>query len=142
MAQEAVATLIGEEDGQALGFRVLPDEGTGARVEVSAQGKGKVLGQDSTSMVTFVQVMRPDGTLYGEGRGIAFLDDGSRASFTGTGVGVMKAPGGPVHWKATLHYHNATGKLAKLVDHPVFTEYNVDENWKTHAMIYEWKETR
>lgn len=139
MADEAIAKLIGEEDGQTMGFRVLLEEGKPPRVEVSVQGKGKFFGQDSTSMTTYWSEVRPDGTLFGEGAGLAFLKDGSTAAFRGSGVGTQKGPMGPQHWRATLYYRNATGKLAPLNEHPVIVEFEVSENWTTHAKIYEWK---
>ena len=94
MQEEAVANQIGEEEGQATGFRVLPDETLGAKLEVSVRAHGKVLGEESTSMTAYVSMLRPDGTLYGEGQGMAMLKDGSMAAFTGTGIGTQKSPGG------------------------------------------------
>ena len=45
---------IGEEMGQITGMRVLPDDGAGAKVEVSFQQSGTLLGAHVTDMGTYI----------------------------------------------------------------------------------------
>ena len=61
---------IGELAGQITGMRVLPDEGTGPRFEVSYQASGTLLGAHVSDMGTSVTVARPDGTLFCDGQGV------------------------------------------------------------------------
>ena len=56
---------LGEETGQVIGTRVLPDEGAGPEVEVSFQASGTALGVHGNNVGTYVSVARPDGTLFG-----------------------------------------------------------------------------
>jgi hypothetical protein len=139
MAMEASTSQIGEEEGEAVGFRVQPDLIHGARLEVSVRSQGKLLGEESSSIVTYWYVVRPDGTLYGEGHGIGMLKDGSTGTFTASGIGSQKTVGGPSHWRATLFYVTTSGKMSKLAHRPIFVEFDVDEHWKSKARIFEWK---
>jgi len=50
---------IGELTGQITGTRVLPDEGHGAKVEVSFQQTGTLLGVHINDMGTYISVTRP-----------------------------------------------------------------------------------
>ncbi|MGA8535805.1 MAG: hypothetical protein WB789_00230, partial [Thermoplasmata archaeon] len=84
-------------------------------------------------------VVREDGTLYGEGHGIGRLKEGSMGTFTMSGIGSQKTPGGPTHWRATLYYSTTTGKLSKLAHRPIFVEFDVDESGKAKARIFEWR---
>ncbi len=70
---------IGEEAGQVTGTRVLPDEGAGPQVEMSIQESGTLLGVPVSEMCTLVSVIRPDGTLFAHGQGVAATDDGEIA---------------------------------------------------------------
>jgi len=78
---------IGEETGQVTGTRVLPDEGAGPKVEVSFQSSGTTLGVHGSNIGTYISVARPDGTLFGEGQGIATSDEGDVVTWRGQGVG-------------------------------------------------------
>src|SRR5262249_40104372 len=71
--------MIGEETGKITGTRVLPSEGGGPKVETSFQGTGRYLGIEVTDIGTYWAVMRPDGTLYGEGQGVVMAKDGGMA---------------------------------------------------------------
>ena len=59
-------------------------------METSFQGSGSILGVDVKETGTYWRVVRPDGTLYGEGQGVMILKDGKMATWTGHGVGTMK----------------------------------------------------
>jgi hypothetical protein len=131
--------LVGEEEGQAMGFRVLPDEGKGQWVEVSVRNQGTFLGERSTNLMTYRTTMKPDGSLHGEGQGMAYLADGSTTGWVGTGTGTQKQPGGPQVWRATVHLRNPTGKYTGLADRPIIVEYEVDQTWKSRARFFDSK---
>lgn len=60
--------LIYEGRGKRTGRSVLPLAGTEARIEVSFEDTGKLLGVDANFIGTYWAATRPDGTLYGEGQ--------------------------------------------------------------------------
>jgi len=67
---------IGELSGKVTSRRVLPNPGGGPKMETSHQISGKLLGVDATETATYWSVVRPDGTLYGEGQGVAMVRRG------------------------------------------------------------------
>src|SRR5438105_729044 len=60
---------IGEESGQVIGTRVLASD-TGPKLETTFQMQANLLGVEGTDIGTYWSVLRPDGTLYGEGNGV------------------------------------------------------------------------
>jgi hypothetical protein len=86
--------MLGEKIGGAAGKvtsqRVLPNPSGGPKMETSFQSKGTLLGTDITETGTYWSIVRPDGTLYGEGQGVLRAKDGKMATWIGQGVGTMK----------------------------------------------------
>ena len=78
---------VGEVRGQAISTRILPDEGQGPRMEITDQSAGELYGVSVNQTVTYVGVLRPNGTISGEGIGITMTADGESATFRGYGVG-------------------------------------------------------
>ena len=104
--------MIGEETGKITGTRVLASEGGAPKVETSFQGTGRYLGIEVTDIGTYWAVMRPDGTLYGEGQGVVMAKGGGMANWTGQGIGRFTASGGVSYRGA--NYWSASGSLARL----------------------------
>lgn len=130
---------IGEETGQTTGIRVLPDEGHGAKVEVSFQQSGTLLGAHVNDMGTYITVTRPDGTLFGDGQGVTMTEDGEVATWRGQGVGRFTGRGGGVSYRGAIYYQTNSERLARLNGIAVVFEYESDESGKTAAKSYEWK---
>jgi hypothetical protein len=130
---------IGEEAGQITGMRVLPDEGTGPKVEVSFQASGTLLGAHVNNMGTYVSVARPDGTLFGDGQGVTMTDQGEAATWRGQGVGRFTGPGGAVAFRGAIYFQTTAERLARLNGMAVVFEYEADESGKTADKTYEWK---
>ena len=65
---------IGGTSGNVSSQRVLPNPGGGPKMETSFQAKGSLLGTDVTETGTYWSVVRPDGTLYGEGQGVVIFE--------------------------------------------------------------------
>src|SRR6184192_1440705 len=61
---------ISAESGKVTAQRVLPNPGGGPKMETSFQATGTILGVNEADTGTYWSVLRPDGTLYGEGQGI------------------------------------------------------------------------
>src|SRR5947208_3319423 len=105
--------MLGEETGKITGTRVLPAEGGAPKLESSFQATGALLGVAETNTGTYSALMRPDGTLYGDGQGVVMARDGGMATWTGQGFGRFTASGG-VSWRGTVYYQSASGSLARL----------------------------
>ena len=75
-----------EARGKRTGRRVLSVDG-GFKVEVSFECTGKLLGVDANEIGTYWSESRADGSLYGEGQGVALAQDGTSATWKGAGVG-------------------------------------------------------
>jgi hypothetical protein len=91
----ALGDQIGEASGKVTGNRVItPMVGTQqqARIEVSFQGSGTLLGQEITDIGTYWQTLKPGGTLYGEGDVLYITGDGQSAHWRGFGVGRPTGP--------------------------------------------------
>jgi hypothetical protein len=61
---------IGGAAGKVTSQRVLPNPSGGPKMETSFQSNGTLLGTDITETGTYWSIVRPDGTLYGEGQGV------------------------------------------------------------------------
>jgi hypothetical protein len=59
-------------------------------METSFQANGSLLGTNVRKTGTYWTVVRPDGTLYGEGQGVMITKAGKIATWTGHGVGMTK----------------------------------------------------
>src|SRR6266516_5483023 len=84
---------IGEMSGKIISQRVLRNLGGDPKMETSFQANGSLLGINVKETGTYCTVVRPDGTLYGEGQGVMIAKDGKMATWTGHGVGTMKKDG-------------------------------------------------
>jgi len=142
---------IGEEAGQVTGTRVLPNEGAGPKVEMSIQQSGILLGADVGEMCTFVSVIRPDGTLFADGQGVATTDDGEMAAWQGQGVGRFTGhgtassfgrftgQGTASSWRGAIYFQTASERLAQLNGIAVVFDLEIEESGKTASKFYEWK---
>ena len=61
---------IGETSGKITSQRILPNLGGGPKMETSFQANGSILGTNVKETGTYWTIVRPDGTLYGEGQGV------------------------------------------------------------------------
>lgn len=130
--------LVGEEKGKVISYRVLPAEVGGAQLEVSFRATGNLCGAEHRTTATYVSTMTPNGTVFGDGRGVVMTKDGDMATWRGQGIGKLK-PGGGASWRGAVHYLTASGKLARLLGIAVAFEYEIDENDNTTSKLFEWK---
>jgi hypothetical protein len=130
---------IGEETGQITGMRVLLDEGAGSKVEVSFQMDGTLLGVHVSDLATYQSVTRPDGTLFGEGQGVAMTEDGEAAAWRGQGVGRFTGHGMATAFRGAIYFQTTSDRLARLNGMAVVFEYEADESGKCSSKSYEWK---
>ncbi len=128
---------IGEDTGKVMARRVLSIDG-GAKVEVSVQSTGKLLGMATRTTVTYVAAIRPDGSLYGEAQGLVLGKSGERATFKAQGVGKL-LDGGAVSYRGAGYYYSDSTKLSRLNAIATVYEYEADTDGNTASKIWEWK---
>jgi hypothetical protein len=129
---------IGEMSGKITARRVLPNLGGAPKMETSFQGKGTLLGVNFRETGTYWTVVRPDGTLYGEGQGITTGKDGKIATWTGHGVGTAKKDG-TASYRGAIYYQTMPPRWSRLNKVAVLFEYEVDVEGNTHSQYWEWK---
>ncbi len=128
--------VIGESRGKRTGRRVLST--TPFKVEVSLEASGKLLGIETNEIITYWSEARPDGSLYGEGQGIAITQDGEIATWKGQGAGKFVG-GGAVSYRGAVYYSTASPKLARLNTVAAVFEFEADASGNTHSKLWEWK---
>ncbi len=129
---------IGEESGKVTSRRALPNPGGSPKMETSAQTDLTLLGVKATNTVTYWSVVRPDGTLYGEGQGIVLSKEGDLATWVGQGVGTINKDGG-VSYRGAVYYQTSSARWSRLNSVAAIFEYEVDTEGNTRAQLWEWK---
>jgi len=81
----ALGELVNEERGQISGVRIISADATGTTSEVSLRAEGTIRGTRQVTNWTYKQIQRPDGSLYGYGRGIMTTENGDVVNLTGSG---------------------------------------------------------
>ena len=129
---------IGEESGRVISRRVLPNPCGSPKMETSVQTDLTLLGVKATNTVTYWSVVRPDGTLYGEGQGIVVGKEGDLATFVGQGVGTIKK-NGDVSFRGALYYQSSSPKWSRLNSVAAIFEHEVDSAGNVRSQLWEWK---
>jgi hypothetical protein len=131
--------LIAESSGKMTGIRVLSAEGPVAKLEVSLQGSGKLLGQEMTSFITYWQTIRAGGEFYGEGQEVVMTADGEMATWTGFAVGRPTGKGSAGSFRGSGSFQTASEKLARLNGVVTVFEHEADEDGNYSYKEWEWK---
>lgn len=129
---------VGEGSGKVTAQRVLPNQGSGPRMETSFHSTGKLRGIEYTENGTYCATVRPDGTLFGEGQGILTGKDGHSATWTGSGVGTMKSDGS-VSYRGAIFSASTSPQWSRLNGIAQIFEYEVDTQGNTRNQVWEWK---
>ena len=129
---------IGTESGKVTSRRVLANQGGGPKMETSFEAGGTLLGVATTGTGTYWSVLRPDGTLYGEGQGVVMGNKGELATWVGQGVGTIKK-GGAVSYRGAIYYQSSSAKWKRLNGVAGVFEYEVDGQGNTGSQLWEWK---
>ena len=125
---------IGESNGKRIVRRVLSTDPP--TVEVSFEDSGNMLGVATNGFGTYESVVRPDGSVYGEGEGGMTTTDGELITWKGSGLGKL-GPGGAVSYRGMLYYRTSSQKLALNNVCGAF-EYEVDAAGNTSSKVWEW----
>ena len=131
-----IGEKISETTGKRLVRRVLAT--TPPTVEVTFEESGQMIGVPINGMGTYTSVVRPDGSIFGEGQGITMTSDGEAVTWTGTGVGHFGAEGA-VSYRGMLFFRTESKKLARLNNACGAFEYEVDSAGATVTKMWEWK---
>ena len=127
---------IGEEKGRVTARRVVSTDP--ARVEVSAETEGNLLGVATKNIISYVSQLRPDGTLFREGQGVVMGKDGDMATWKGQGVGVFQE-NGAITYRGAIYYQSASTRFERLNSIACVYEYAVNAEGNTSAKLYEWR---
>src|ERR1700685_4342754 len=130
-----LGALNGETKGKRIVRRVISTDPT--TVEVSFEDSGQLFGVSTTGMGTYTSVIRPDGSIYGEGEGINITQDGEGISWKGTGLGKFGS-GGAVSYRGMLFFRTNSQKISLGSACGAF-EYEVDPAGSTISKVWEWK---
>jgi hypothetical protein len=129
---------IGTVKGKRLVRRVLSVYPPTA--EVSFEDSGEIFGIHVTGMGTYTSIVRPDGSILGQGQGMSLTDANESLTWTGHGIGKF-GPGGSVSYRGMLFLQNTSAdpKLAALNNTCAAFEYEVDPTGNTVSTMWEWK---
>ena len=130
--------MIGESLGKVTSRRVLANPGGGPKMETSFEASGRLLGVEETETGTYWSVVRPDGSLYGEGQGIVMGKGGELATWVGQGVGTIKKDGG-VTYRGAVYYQTSSPAWSRLNTVAAIFEYEVDTQGSSRSQLWEWK---
>ncbi len=131
-----IGKQIGEVKGKRQVRRVLSTDPP--TVEVTFEDSGQMLGVPTTGLGTYISVIRPDGSIYGQGQGISMTADGEGLSWTGSGLGKF-GKDGAISYRGMLFFQTTSKKLAKLNNACGAFEYEVDAKGGTISKVWEWK---
>jgi hypothetical protein len=105
---------------------------------VSFEDTGTMFGVATTGMGTYTSVIRPDGSIYGQGQGLITTPDGEMVTWTGSGLGKF-GTAGAVSYRGMLFFHTNSANLARLNNTCGAFEYEVDAAGVTISKVWEWK---
>jgi hypothetical protein len=107
-------------------------------MEASQELSGKLLGVDTKETSTYWSVVRPDGTLFGEGQGVAMGAQGELATWVGQGVGTI-GEAGAVSFRGAVFYSSSSPSWSRLNNVAAIFEYEVDAEGNSRSTLWEWK---
>jgi hypothetical protein len=108
-------------------------------MEITYQGTGKLRGNETTEVGTYISTMRADGTVYGEGEGIIMTGDGAGLTWKGSGIGHPTGKGMAASYRGAIYYQSNSEKYADLAHVAALFEWEVDETGVGSAKVWEWK---
>ena len=129
---------IMESTGKVTSRRVLPNSGSGPKIETSFEASGTLLGVAHQEWGTYWSELRADGTLYGEGQGVVMSKEGDIGTWKGSGVGTPTNDGG-VRYRGAIYMQTTSPKWARLTSAALVFEHDVDAQGNSRSQFSEWK---
>ncbi len=134
----ALGNLLYEEKGTTNGELVLSCDAGGTTMEVTLQTEGQIEGVDENCRWTMCTLTRPDGSIYGEGRGIMTTEDGDTIHLTAISSAQSPGRGGTIPYRGAVHFHTTSAKFSRLNGLAGAFEYDIDPAGNTVAKVWEW----
>ena len=128
--------LIAQGSGKRTNRRILSTSPT--TVEVSFESRETILGVPALEIGTYTSVIRPDGTLCGEGQGVFMTMEGEQITWKGSGVGTFRE-GGSVAYRGAICFQTAAPRFAQLNKVAGAFEFDSDMEGNTQSKLWEWK---
>ena len=135
----ALGDLVLEETGSVTGIRILSADASGTKAEICLQTTGTIRGVAETTLWTYTQLTRPDGSILGQGHGLLTTQDGDVVQLIGHGSGQTPAPGGTTNFRIMLHAHSTSAKYSDLNSIGLVGNYDVGADGNTVDKCWEWK---
>ncbi len=135
----ALGDLVVEETGTVTGIRVLSNDASGSKVEISMRTTGTIRGVAESSLWTYSQLTRPDGSIYGEGEGVMTTQDGDVIQLKSSGSGQVAAPGDTTNFVSAAFAHTESVKYADLNSIGLVGHYDVAADGSAVNKNWEWK---
>jgi hypothetical protein len=129
---------IGEVSGALVVQRALPSEPGTPRMEVTQKGSGTLLGIPFQESGTYWSMIRPDGTVYGEGNGVYMGEGGALATWVGQGTGTIAADGS-MKYRGAVYLYSTSDAWKQLNSVASLFEYEADADGNYHSELWEWK---
>ncbi len=135
----ALGDLILEETGTVTGIRVVSNDASGTKIEVCLRTTGTIRGVAESTLWTYWQLIRPDGSIYGHGDGVLTTQAGDVLQLTGHGSGQAPSPGDPTKFRTMLHVHTVAAKYVDLNSIGLVGNYEVTADGNAVNKCWEWK---
>ena len=129
---------LGSTSGRTVVQRVLASSPGGARTESTHRGGGTLLGVNFQDSTTYECELRPDGTIFGEGRGLDMGEGGELATWVGHGVGTF-SDDGTLNFRGAIYVYSNSEKWQRLNAVACVYEYEVDADDNYKGELWEWK---
>ncbi|HEY7109631.1 MAG TPA: hypothetical protein VH415_09405 [Nitrososphaeraceae archaeon] len=135
MLGEQIAELVGNITSQ----RILDIDNTSPKIEATVSLYGKMNNVDVKSIITYWNIRKPDGSLYGEGRGIITTNEGDMATSRAQGMGKLDKDG-VARWLGSVFYTSTpTGKLTFLDNLIGVFDTEVSADGHVLEKVWQWK---
>jgi hypothetical protein len=121
------------ETGVITSVSVLPATAEGANYKINLTTQGKLAGINYTSLWTYVQVQRNDGSIYGGGDGVLTTECGEVVFLKGSGSACGRREDGAIEFKVINHQQTQSEKLREYNGTACVGTYLVEADGTTSA---------
>lgn len=127
--------FLGTENGQITSTRVLEVQPF-PKVEISFKENSVFNGINITSIGTFWAIMKPDGTFYGDGKGIDTANNGEMATWTTQGIGNVTSDNKIRLQGSVFHNANPQGELKFLNNKVGYIQVEINSQGKSSSKFW------
>ena len=130
--------LLYEETSTDMQVHELGSDESGDKVEVELQTEGEIQGVPCSSKWTYWSLTRPDGTIYGEGKGVMTIEGGDVINLTGTGACPAVGEDGSISYRGAIYFDTDSEKFASLNGGVGVHEYNASPDGTATTKVWRW----